>query len=186
MHRDYEHALLLGGGRALLMQVAHPLVAAGVTEHSSYQAGPWRRLEHTLDAMGAIIFGSREEADQVATHVRKIHATVNGTLKTTSGVFPAGTVYDASDPELLMWVHATLVDSSLLSYQALVGPLNDAEQEEYYQEMKVVAKLFGVTEEALPADLAAFRVWLQARLASDEICVTPAALEVAEAVFHPP
>src|SRR5919106_1408557 len=94
-----ELALLLGGGRALLLQVAHPLVAAGVAEHSGYRENPWRRLEGTMNAVWAIVFGTRADADRTARRVRAMHSKVEGRTREEMGPFPAGTPYSALDPD---------------------------------------------------------------------------------------
>ncbi len=181
-----EMALMVGGGRALLMQAAHPLVMAGIEEHSDYRSGPWGRLERTMSTVWSIVYGSTDEADNAARRVRKIHESVNGVIGTDMGPFPAGTSYDATDPELLMWVHATLVDTALLVYTTWVGPLSERDQRAYYEDMKTNARLIGVTDEVMPDDLPAFRDWMDERLASDEICVTPMARRTAETVLRPP
>src|SRR5260370_40958496 len=116
-----ENVLLLGGGRALLMQLAHPLVAAGVDEHSDFRDRPIRRLRRTVQMMMAIVFGDRETALAAARSVNRVHGRVQG----------AG--YRALDPDLLLWVHATLVDSSLATYETFVRPLRDEEREGFYQ-----------------------------------------------------
>src|SRR5919108_4071395 len=85
-----ELAMMLGGGRALLLQVAHPLVAAGVAEHSDYREDPWKRLAGTMNAVWAVVFGTRAQADRAAARVRAMHSRVNGTLAARSGPFPAG------------------------------------------------------------------------------------------------
>ena len=109
-----ELALMLGGGRALLLQVAHPLVAAGVAEHSGYRENPVERLEGTMNAVWAIVFGTRAQADRAARRVRVMHERVHGSLPEAMGRYPAGTRTRRWDPELLLWVHATLVDTALL------------------------------------------------------------------------
>src|SRR6266545_808516 len=99
----------LGGGPAVLLQVAHPLVAAGVFDHSDVRRDLWRRLVHTLRALYLIAFGTKEEAERVAEVVQTVHTRVHGATRTQLGRFPPGTPYSASDPELMLWVHATLV-----------------------------------------------------------------------------
>jgi uncharacterized protein (DUF2236 family) len=129
---------MLGGGPAVLLQVAHPLVAAGVVYHSDYHEDLWRRLLRTLQALYLIVYGSKQEAERAGEAVRAVHDRVRGTTQEQLGPFPAGTRYDASDPELMMWVHATLVESSLAAYQRFVRRLTLDEQEAYYDEMAVV------------------------------------------------
>src|SRR5881397_2144053 len=104
-----EGALLLGGGAALVLQVAHPLVAAGVAEHSNYREDPWGRLYRTLDVTTKIVFGSSEVAEEASQRLWNVHGRVQGTS-------PDGASYQARDPDLLMWVHATLIDTTLLVY----------------------------------------------------------------------
>jgi uncharacterized protein (DUF2236 family) len=181
-----EWVLMLGGGRALLLQAAHPLALAGILEHSDYTAGPWARLERTMDAVWTAVYGDPADAEKVGRRVRAIHTKVNGTLNERMGPFPAGTRYDARDPELLMWVHATLLDTALLMYRTYVGPLSLDDQEAYYQEMKALARLFGTPDEAIPPTYPDFVAWWRAMLQSDRICVTPQAREVAEMVLRPP
>jgi uncharacterized protein (DUF2236 family) len=177
---------MLGGGRALLLQVAHPLVAAGVAEHSGFREDPWKRLEGTMQAVWAVVFGSRSQADRAAARVRAMHGKVNGTLSQPAGPFPAGTPYSALDPALLLWVHATLVDSALLVHSQWVRPLSEAEQRAYYEDMKTCARLFGTPPDVIPATLADFREYVAQMLEGDEICVTDTAREIAKAVFNPP
>src|SRR6476469_5070217 len=108
-----EGAVLLGWGRAILMQMAHPLVATGVATFSDFDqgaAGYLRRVHRTVGGMLAITFGTPEEAQRVIDRINGIHDQVHGTLSEALGPFPAGTRYSARDPELLLWVHATLVD----------------------------------------------------------------------------
>jgi uncharacterized protein (DUF2236 family) len=181
-----ETALLLGGGRALLLQVAHPLVAAGVAAHSDYRENPWRRLERTMSTVWSVVYGTRHEADAALARVRAVHERVRGRLAEPMGPFAAGTTYSALDPELLLWVHATLVDTALLTYRSWIGPLTEAEQGAYYDEMKTMALLFGIPEGLIPPTLGDFRAYVRERLASDEITVTETAREIAATVVAPP
>jgi len=183
-----RHAvLMLGGGRALLLQAAHPLALAGVLAHSDYSSGPWKRLERTMEATSTACFGRPEAAERVGRRVRAMHTKVNGTLAEPMGPFPAGTPYDARDPALLLWVHATLVDTALLMYRTYVGDLTHDEYDEYWQQMKVLARLFGCPDDALPGTYDDFRAYWTGMLASEEICVTPQACELArEVVLRPP
>jgi uncharacterized protein (DUF2236 family) len=181
-----ELALMLGGGRALLLQIAHPLVAAGVAEHSSFHEDPWKRLEGTMNAVWAVVFGSRSQADRAAARVRAMHRNVNGTLAEPSGAFPAGTPYSALDPQLLLWVHATLVDSALLVHSQWVRPLSENDQRAYYEDMKTCARLFGTPPDVIPETLRDFREYVAKMLVGDELFVTETAREIARAVLNPP
>lgn len=177
---------MLGGGRALLMQVAHPLTATGVVEHSDYRENPWRRLERTMSSVWTIVYGSKAEADQVGARVQALHERVRGRIRHASGPYAAGTAYSARDPDLLAWVHATLVDTALLVYQGWVGPLSEADQRAYYEDMKTLAQVFGTPVEAIPPTLADFRAYMRERLQSDEICVSDEAREVQRSIENPP
>jgi uncharacterized protein (DUF2236 family) len=176
----------LGGGSAVLLQVAHPLVAAGIVEHSDYRHDLWRRLARTLRALYLITFGSKAEAERAGGAVQAVHAHVRGTTRTPLGSFPAGTPYSASDPELMLWVHATLVEGSLSSYQRFQQPLWPEEQERYYQEMAVVARLFGTPAAVIPRTLADFRDYFRGEIESNTIAVTPIAQEIAEVILRAP
>jgi uncharacterized protein (DUF2236 family) len=145
-----ERVLLLGGPAALLLQLAHPLVAAGVADHSGFRVDPFDRLRATLDATLRISFGDSDQAGQAADRVRATHRAVRGALQVSTGPFPAGTPYSASDPDLAMWVHATLVSVAMDSFELLVEPLSLKRREGYYRESGRFARLFGVTDQVLP------------------------------------
>jgi uncharacterized protein (DUF2236 family) len=181
-----EAVLMLGGGRALLMQAAQPLAAAGIAAHSDYRENPWARLERTMIAVWTVVYGTRADADRVGRRVRAMHAKVRGRIAEPMGPYPAGTRYDARDPQLLMWVHATLVDTALLMYERYVGPLADADKDAYYEDMKTLARVFGTPDEVVPLDYAAFRDYMRERLSSEEICITDTARQIAWTVRHPP
>jgi uncharacterized protein (DUF2236 family) len=173
----------LGGGPAVLLQVAHPLVARGVVDHSDYRGDLWRRLRRTLEALYLITYGSRAEAEQAAAVVRAVHEHVHGVTGAALGPFPAGTPYRASDPDLQLWVHATLVECSLAVYERFVGRLSDDERERYHAEMRVVGQLFGVPEWVLPRTLGEFRDYFRAQVEGDQIVVTEPARDVARVIL---
>jgi len=175
---------LLGGGPAVLLQVAHPLVAAGVVGHSDYRRDLWKRLLHTLRALYLIAYGTKVEAEAAGAAVRAVHARVHGRTATALGPFPAGTRYSAEDPELMLWVHATLVECSLGVYTRFVSSLTDDEQDRYYREMCLVARIFGTPGDVLPVSLAEFRAWFDETVADGPIVVTPPARDVAAAVLR--
>src|ERR1700694_802518 len=112
-----EVAVLLSGARALLMHLAHPLVAMGVCKHSSYMSDPFGRAERTFMHGEWLMFGSLEKARQAAREINRLHKGVHGALPIEAGAHQSGTLYDARYPELLLWVHATLVDTLLLCYE---------------------------------------------------------------------
>jgi len=174
----------LGGGPAVLLQVAHPLVAAGVFDHSDVRRDLWRRLVHTLRALYLIAYGTKEEAERAAELVQAVHAHVHGATRTQLGRFPPGTPYSASDPELMLWVHATLVQASLAAYERFVHPLSREDQERYYQEMALVARLFGTPASVIPRSLADFREYFAAQISGETIAVTAPAKEVAAVILE--
>ena len=165
-----ESVILLGGGRALLMQIAHPQVARGVAEHSSFRRQRWQRLLRTLRPTYAIAFGSREQALTAAAGVNRLHGGVSG-----DG-------YAATDPELLRWVLATLIDTTLSSYGRFVHPLPPHEAQSYYEDMLCFGELLGVRLETMPPDLASFHHYVSATIES--LVVTEEARELARQIFR--
>ena len=145
-----EAVLLLGGGRALLLQVAHPLVAAGVAAHSEFRAHPLRRLWRTLDLMLTLAFADGATALGAVRTIEGVHARVHGVLEEPSGPFPRGTRYDANDPALLLWVYATLVDTALVVYERFVEPLAVDGRAAYYDGSKIGGRLLGIPEAMMP------------------------------------
>lgn len=182
-----EWALMLGGGRALLLQAGHPLALAGVMEHSDYERDVWGRLRSTMTYVWGVVYGTPEEADRLGRRVRAIHEHVNGTLPRAMGPFPAGTPYSATQPELLLWVHSTLVDTALLMYRTYVGPLSMDDIEGFWQDHRKLIEFIGVPEDQIPPTYADFQAYWRTMLDSDVICVTPEALQLAKAtVGNPP
>jgi uncharacterized protein (DUF2236 family) len=173
-----EGALLLGGGRALLLQVAHPLVAAGVSQHSNYREDPFGRLFRTLDTVTTIVFGSTPEAKAAAARLHRVHTRVKGDAED-------GTPYVATDPTLIMWVHATLVDTSLLVYETYIGPLTPAERERYYQEQKLLGEQYGVPAEQQPDTYRDFTTYVDEVVNGGTLQVTDALRDVSAATMRP-
>ncbi len=178
--------LMLGGPRALLLQAAHPLVAAGIVGHSRFDAEPWARLARTMTSLYTIVFGTRAEADHVGEIVQRVHAKVRGALREDVGVFPAGTPYAADDPELMLWVHGTLVDTGIAMHEAYLGPLSADDRAAFYREMSVVARVFGVPASVLPRTLVEFDVFRRELLAAGVLEVGADARTVARTVLRPP
>ena len=183
---DREAILSVGGSRAVLMQLAHPLVAAGVSQHSVYASDPYGRWRRTFVLSQALVFGTRSQARQAAQTINHRHQPVRGTLDTSTGAFASGAAYQARDPALLFWVHATLVDTILYLYPLLIAPLAPAEQETYYQESLRSVRLLGLPPDYAPPTLAAFHDYMHTMLTGDCLAVTPAARELAALVQHPP
>jgi uncharacterized protein (DUF2236 family) len=186
LHR--EVVLLVGWGRAILLQLAHPLVAQGVADHSAFlteRRGRWRRLYRTLDSMLRLSFGSPEDAARVVRVINAMHGRVHGRLPEPAGIFPAGTAFSARDPRLLCWVHATLLDSFLLTYELYVGPLTAAEKNGYCAEASQIAPWFEIPEGLLPASLIDLERYLARMYRSGEIVVTGTARALAREIVAP-
>lgn len=177
-----EGVIAMGALRALLMQVAHPMVAQGVAEHSDFRRKPLRRVYKTLHAQQTIVFGNVEQAVESLLQVYARHATVSGSVPYLS----EGAKYQANDPLLQIWVHATLVDSVMRVYNIYLPPLSSQEQSQFYRESRLFAQLMGISCEIIPETLEEFNCWIDEIMASDEIRVTPAGQEIAKSLLRMP
>ena len=183
-----ERLLLLAWLRAMLLQFAHPLIAAGVAEHSSFRGSTpaaLARLHQTVQAMLALTYGTESERDAALDLIRSIHRRVNGTLSTGCGCFPPGTRYSAEDPALLTWVHVTLIESMVLVYEQLVEPLTAVERDRYCDDAADVAIALGASSHVVPRTWAAVLAHLDRRYASGEIAVGQQAATLATALVSP-
>jgi uncharacterized protein (DUF2236 family) len=180
-----EVVLLAGWGRAILLQIAHPLVAQGVADHSGFAAERWARvgrLKRTVEAMLALTFGTPAESVAAAAGINRIHDRVHGRLPQPAGAFASGSGYSAHDPKLLTWVHVTLVDTFLVTYERFVAPLTPAERDRYCVEATVSAPLLGIAPEALPRSASELSACMERMLASDQIAVTDTARRLADEI----
>jgi uncharacterized protein (DUF2236 family) len=173
-----EPVVFFGGARAVLLQVAHPKVAAGVEQHSSYVSDPWGRLFRTIDVMAKLTFAAPAVSEAQGRLLERMHRRVVGTTE-------QGEHYDALDPDLLVWVWATLCDTALLLYEQVHPPLSATERDRYYDEWKLVAYACGVPEGGCPATWSEFEAYQQ-RVIDTELVVTDAARSVAHATMVPP
>jgi uncharacterized protein (DUF2236 family) len=174
-----EVTVLFGGARAVLMQAAHPLVIAGARETGFYERNPWRRLQRTLILTYTITFGTKAEADAAAERINDVHTRIKGVDPVT------GLPYDALDPELLLYVHACLVDSALLFEELTVGKLDDEGRQRFHDEQKLAAEMVLVPRDIIPETVAGLRAYLREVEASRILRVTDSARKVA-ALFHDP
>jgi uncharacterized protein (DUF2236 family) len=182
-----ERVLALAGPRALLMQTAHPLAVAGLLAHSTALDEPYERLARTAQVLNAIGFGSRDDADRVTARVRAMHRRVRGALPQAVGPYAAGTPYRADDPELLLWVLFTLVDSATLVYRRYVRDMSRREEDVLWRDYRVVGRLFGLRDGDMPATLADLDEYRRSMLAGDRLDVIPWAGERARRiVLEPP
>ncbi len=178
VHR--EVTVLFGGARALLMQAAHPLVVAGANQTSMYERNPWKRLQRTLVLTYTITFGTKAEADAAAAKINEVHARINGVDPVT------GLRYDALDPQLLLYVHASLVDSALLFEELTVGALDDRGRQRFHEEQMLAAELCLIPRETIPPSVTSLRAWLADMDDSGSLLVTDGARRVADLFQHPP
>jgi uncharacterized protein (DUF2236 family) len=183
-----ERIVLLGWGRAILLQLAHPLIAAGVHDHSGFRATTWAaatRLYHTVHAMLALTFGTEAERERALGGIRAIHQRVRGHLTTGAGRFLPGTAYSAEDPDLVLWVHATLLESVPMAYELLVGPLTTAERDAYCAEAAPLAVSLRARRDDVPRTWDSARAYLDRMYASGDLVVSAQAGELARAVLSP-
>lgn len=171
-----ERALILGGPRALMLQLAHPAVAKGVVDHSHFEADALGRGQRTFDVVNAIAFGSTEEALAAARRMRRRHASVVGRLD-------GGRIYDARDPALLMWVAATLIDSAIWTYDRLVAPLSEGLREQLYAEQRRWFWAYGLDPAVTPRTYRDFRHYMTGMLRGPTLRATPAAKAVMDALL---
>ncbi len=176
-----EAALILGGGCALILQVAHPLVGAGVEHYSRFHTDRWGRLTHTLDTMGQIIFGDARTAERGAARMRGAHARIQGVVSAGQA---AGSAYDATDPALVLWVWATLVHTSIATYERYVRRLAAADIARYYEEQKRFAHACGVPAGGCPNTYADFTTYFEGTV-KHTLEPTVAARHVAAIALNP-
>jgi uncharacterized protein (DUF2236 family) len=165
-----EAVLLLGGPRALLMQVAHPAIARGVAEHSNFQTARLQRTLRTLRSLLALIYGSAEQVEAAATAIGLAHRDVRG----------AG--YDARDHGLQVWVLATIIDTALVMQERFVRPLAPPAAAAYYEDMKRIGCLLGLPASLLPDDLEALQRYV--RVQSQTLAVSQEARTIARQIFR--
>ena len=164
----------------MLMHAAHPLVIAGADQTGMYERDPWKRLQRTLALQYALTFGTRTEARAAADRINAIHARINGVDRVT------GRPYDAMDPDLLLWVHACLVESALLFERLTVGRLDERGRQRFHEEQMVAAELLRLPRDLIPATVPELEAYIAAIVRSNELVVTDAARSVAGLFLDPP
>jgi uncharacterized protein (DUF2236 family) len=182
-----ERVVAMSGGRALLMQAAHPLAVIGLVGHTDALGDPFPRLLRTAEVMNEITFGSRARADELTKMARAMHKRVNGKLPNDVGPYKKGTAYAADDPGLLLWVLFALVDSGLVSFQTYIRQLSDFERQAYWNDYKQVGKLFGLKRSEMPDSYEDLIAYKREMLTGGHLYVNEWARERAtEIVFNPP
>ena len=180
--------VVVGWGRAILLQLAHPLIAAAVSDGSRFHAGAasyLRRAHHTISAMLDLTFGTPAQAQRIVDRINGIHDHVNGQLATATGIFTAGTPYSARDGRLIVWVHATLVESLILTYEQLIGPLSPQEKDDYAADSAWLARELGAPGDIVPSGADGVAAFMREMRERGEIAVGDDARRMASALLAP-
>lgn len=175
--------IFLGGGRAVLLQLAHPFVACAIRDHSRTRGDVIGRFQRTFRAVFAMSFGDLEHARRAARAVHGGHARVQGVLGEDAGVWARDTRYAGNDAEALRWVHATLVDTVITVHEAVHGALPAADRDAYCRDARRFGRLFAIPEPLLPTTWTAHRAYVDDMLASERLAVTSAARSMAAYLF---
>lgn len=179
-----ESALFLGAGRASLLQLAHPWVAASLDQHSNLRSGPLARFHNTFRIVFTMIFGTLEQALAAARFLYQLHARIQGEIPDSAGAFARGSHYSANELRALQWVFATLAESAVMAYEGALSPLSNAEKETYYTESKTFAMFFGLPPSSLPASWAQFESYNRGMWASDTLAVNGLSREMAHRILY--
>lgn len=174
----------MGAGTALLLQVSHPWITAGIDEHSDVRNDPLERARRTFSDMYAMIYGSLPTALATANKVHEIHVQIEGQMPYEAGNFDRHSEYRANEINAMIWVQATLWDTLVRMYEQVNRKLTDEEKARFYEETKLFAMLFGIPPEALPADWAAFQRYCREMVESDQLAVTGPSKALAETLFR--
>jgi uncharacterized protein (DUF2236 family) len=178
-----ESLMFLGAGRALLLQLSHPWIAAAIADHSNAVNDPLIRFHQTFSVMFSMLFGTVDQAFGAARKLHRRHAMVQGILAEPAGSFPAGTLYRANDRNVLQWVHSTLLETALLVYELALPPLIEEEREGFYKESCRFAGLFGLSSSSLPPDWTTFANYTEAMCHPDTLTVAAPARMLARQIL---
>ena len=181
-----ESILFLGGGRAALLQLAHPYVATAVKHHSASESDLPGRFQRTFLNVFAMTFGDLGSAIGSARRVHELHATIHGPLEEALGPFPKGHHYDANEEEALLWVYATLTETSVMLWERFFRPMTALEKDAFYQDSRSFARLFGIPDRVLPRNWDAFVGYFDSVLASNILTVGEASKRLAGFLLTPP
>jgi uncharacterized protein (DUF2236 family) len=177
-----EPAVILGGARALLLQIAHPAVAEGVARYSNFKADALGRGFRTFAAMAMIYFGDDAQARATALRLHRVHSHIRGQYPLPDG---SARPFVATEPDLLLWVLATLTDTTLLVFENIPLPgLPPDWRERFFEESKIAARLLGIPEEHYPADLPAFREYMDQILHAPLLGSAPVCRDLAAAIVY--
>lgn len=179
-----ESALFLGAGRAALLQLAHPWVATALEQHSDLMNKPIERFHNTFRIVFTMIFGSLGQATGAARHLYELHTHIEGSMPEAVAQWERGSHYQANEIAALRWVYATLIESAVMAYEFALPPLSAGDLEAYYAESRVLAGLFGLPADALPADWNSFLEYCRSMERSGELGVSDAAREMAHGLLR--
>jgi uncharacterized protein (DUF2236 family) len=179
-----ESALFLAAGRAALLQLAHPWVAAALDQHSNLLGDPLARFHNTFRVVLTMSFGSLEQVLASSRHLYRLHTRIQGPILEAVADYPKGSRYRANEANALLWVHATLIDSALVAYECVRPPLTVEDRERYYAETKRFAALFGIPAEVLPEDWAAFEAYNRGMWASNALGVNALSRQLGQALLR--
>ena len=180
-----EAVIFVGSGRAALLQLAHPYVAEAIDQHSNTRADPFGRFYRTFRNVFAMVYGDLDSALASARAVHRVHTSIRGEISEDLGAFPAGHIYQANEPHALLWVHATLWETSVAVYEQIVRPLRPEEKERYYRETKLFGYLFGLDDDTLPATWLDFVRYNEEMWASECLTVGLSGREIGHFLFRP-
>lgn len=181
-----ESIVFLGGGRAALLQAAHPFVAHAVVDHSRTKQDLPGRFQRTFLNVFEMVFGDLERAIHAGRRVHHIHQHIRGTIPEDVGRFPRGTRYQANDEGSLMWVYATLIDTAVQVHELVLGPVSPEDKDTFLHESRLFALLFGIPERLIPPGWQAFQDYMSRMMSSDTLAVGNAASDICHFLLRPP
>ena len=170
--------MVFGALRALLLQLCHPAVSEGVRKYSNFRSDSFGRIRRTFHSMHTIFFGNTKNANRIAMGLHHMHSGIKSTTNKKA--------FTAIDPELLLWVQATLVEATFYAFETGGIPLREDEKEQFFEESKITATLMGIPPDVYPQNLAAFNKYFDKMIKGDELVINKVTQEIVDAVFHIP
>jgi uncharacterized protein (DUF2236 family) len=177
-------ALFLGSWRAALLQLAHPWVAHAIDQHSTTITDPLGRFHRTFRTVFTMVFGSVDQVRRVSEALNQLHSGIKGDIPLSEGAFAGGSAYQANEVQAMSWVNATLWDTSVKMYELLVGPLDPVDKEQFFQEARIFAQLFGISSDTLPDSWVEFERYNQQMWDSNLLHVGDTAKELGQFLFE--
>lgn len=178
-----EAALFLGAGRAALLQLAHPWVAAALDQHSRLMKRPIERFHNTFRVVFTMIFGTADQAFSSARSLHQMHTRITGELPEAVAGYEKASRYEALHIPALKWVYATLIESAVIAYECVLPPLTNEDRERYYAESKILAGLFGLPASALPESWNGFEAYVAEMFESNALGVSERSRYMAQRIM---